>query len=56
MCARVDAGGEVAGRDLAGLGAQLRGLLPDRDRVQVDDAEDAVESPCSRTQLRIAPR
>jgi len=38
----VDAGGEVARGDLARGAGKLSRVLPDGDRVQVDDAEDAV--------------
>src|SRR6185312_6663450 len=44
VLARVDAGGEVAGGDLARLMLQLLRILPDGDGVLVDDAEDAVEA------------
>src|SRR5262249_8582434 len=43
VLAGIDAGGEVAGRHLARLLAQRLGILPDRDRVLIDDAIDAVE-------------
>ena len=36
----IQPGGQEPGRDLVGLGAQLRGLLRHGDRVQVDDAVD----------------
>jgi hypothetical protein len=38
----VDAGGDVGGRDLARLRLQGGRVLPDRDRMQIDDAEHAV--------------
>ena len=37
----IDARGDIGGRDLAGARAQLGGLLPLGDGMQVDDAEDA---------------
>src|SRR5205814_7803329 len=39
----VEPGGEEGGRDLAGLVAQLRRVLPGGDGVHVDDAIEAVE-------------
>ena len=38
----IDAGRQVERGDLVDLGAQLGGLLVDRDGVQIDDAEDAL--------------
>ena len=38
----IDAGGDIGGGHLAGLGAQLLRILRQRQRVQIDDAEDAV--------------
>ena len=40
---RVDAGGDKAGRKLAGVMGQLGGVLPDGDRMQVDHAIDGFE-------------
>ena len=39
---RIDAGGEERSRHLAGVVLQLARVLPDRDGVQVDDAEQAI--------------
>jgi hypothetical protein len=38
---RIDARGQIQRGDLFDLGPQLGGLLINRDRVQIDDAEDA---------------
>ena len=38
----IDAGGQVERGHLLDLGAQLGGVLVERDGVQVDDAEDAL--------------
>lgn len=38
---RIDSGGDVGGSDLARVRRQFLRLLPDRDRVHVDDAIDA---------------
>jgi hypothetical protein len=39
---RIDAGGEEGSRHLADVARQLDRILPDRDRMHVDDAIDAV--------------
>ncbi len=56
MRPRVDARGQHRRRNLPRVGGQFPRVLPDGDGVQIDDAEDALEFLCSRTQLRIAPR
>ena len=54
---RIDAGGEVGRGDLAGLGGELRRLLPLGDRVQVDDADRGTASwSCRATNFTRAPR
>ena len=40
-CVRIDTRGEKQRGKFADLGAQFIGLLINRDRVQIDDAEDA---------------
>ena len=39
----IDAGGDIGGRHLARRSAQLVGILRQGQRVQIDDAEDALE-------------
>ena len=39
----VDAGGDQRRRDAPGVGGELPRVLPDGDRVQIDDAEQALE-------------
>ena len=39
----IDAGGDVGGGHFVRLGAELKRVLRQRERVQIDDAEDAVE-------------
>src|SRR5262249_49178106 len=45
VLAGIDPGGEEGRRYFPGLAAQLLGILPERDRVLVDDAEDALVVP-----------
>jgi hypothetical protein len=52
----IDAGGDERGRNRADLVTQILMHQLRGDRVQVDDAIDAVVISCSATNLRMAPR